>query len=99
MRELPRLLPRGRRACRGRAHRRSRAYDTCTWPGVPAYSTLGWFDDPLLSSFIRYPDIELARLIFHELAHQIVYVGNDSTFRSRSGPRSRRPGSRAGSRR
>ncbi len=48
--------------------------------GVPAYSTLGWFDDPLLSSFIRYPDVELARLIFHELAHQVVYVKDDSTF-------------------
>ncbi len=48
--------------------------------GVPAYSTLGWFDDPLLSSFIRYPDAELARLIFHELAHQLLYVPGDSTF-------------------
>jgi len=48
--------------------------------GVPAYSTLGWFDDPILSSFIRYPDIELARLVFHELAHQVVYAKDDSTF-------------------
>ena len=48
--------------------------------GVPAYSTLGRFDDPLLSSFIRYPDAELARLIFHELAHQLLYVKGDSTF-------------------
>jgi predicted aminopeptidase len=48
--------------------------------GVPAYSTLGWFDDPVLSSFIRYPEGELARLIFHELAHQVVYVKDDSTF-------------------
>ena len=48
--------------------------------GVPAYSTLGWFDDPLLSSFIRYPDLELARLIFHELAHQVAYAKDDSTF-------------------
>src|SRR3954469_661885 len=48
--------------------------------GVPAYSTLGWFDDPLLSTFIRYPDAQLARLVFHELAHQLVYAANDTTF-------------------
>jgi predicted aminopeptidase len=48
--------------------------------GVPAYSTLGWFDDPVLSTFIRYPDAEVARLIFHELAHQVAYVGDDTMF-------------------
>ena len=48
--------------------------------GVPAYSTLGWSDDPLLSTFIRYPDAQLARLVFHELAHQVVYARNDTTF-------------------
>lgn len=48
--------------------------------GVPAYSTLGKFDDPLLSSFIRFPDGDLARLMFHELAHQVAYVRDDSTF-------------------
>jgi predicted aminopeptidase len=48
--------------------------------GVPAYSTLGWFNDPLISTFIHYPDAELARLIFHELAHQVVYVAGDSQF-------------------
>ena len=48
--------------------------------GVPAYSTLGRFDDPLLSTFIRSSDTELARLIFHELAHQVLYVKDDSTF-------------------
>ena len=48
--------------------------------GVPAYSTLGRFDDPLLSTFIRNPDAELARLIFHELAHQLLYVKGSSTF-------------------
>ncbi|WP_159705148.1 aminopeptidase [Massilia sp. 9I] len=48
--------------------------------GVSAYSTLGWFSDPLISTFINYPDAELARLIFHELAHQVVYVPGDSKF-------------------
>jgi predicted aminopeptidase len=48
--------------------------------GVPAYSTLGWFNDPVLSTFIQYPEAELARLIFHELAHQMVYVPGDSRF-------------------
>jgi predicted aminopeptidase len=48
--------------------------------GVPAYSTLGWFDDPVLSSFIHYPETELARLIFHELAHQEFYLRGDSEF-------------------
>jgi len=48
--------------------------------GVPAYSTLGWFDDPLLSTFIHYPEAELARLVFHELAHQVVYLKGDTTF-------------------
>ncbi len=48
--------------------------------GVPAYSTLGWFADPVLNTFVSYPRPELARLIFHELAHQVVYVRDDSVF-------------------
>ncbi len=48
--------------------------------GVPAYSTLGWFDDPLLNTFIGYSETELAQLMFHELAHQVVFVGDDSAF-------------------
>lgn len=52
--------------------------------GVPAYSTLGWSEwlggDPLLSSFIRYPEGELARMIFHELAHQVAYASDDTMF-------------------
>src|SRR3954468_6776618 len=48
--------------------------------GVPAYSTLGWFDDPVLNTIVRYPEAELARLIFHELAHQVVYVPGDTMF-------------------
>jgi predicted aminopeptidase len=48
--------------------------------GVPAYSTLGWMDDPVLNTFIHYPETELARLIFHELAHQLAYAPGDTTF-------------------
>lgn len=48
--------------------------------GVPAYSTIGWFADPLLNTFIHYPAPELARLLFHELAHQVVYVQDDTVF-------------------
>jgi predicted aminopeptidase len=48
--------------------------------GVPAYSTLGWFDDPLLSTFIFYPESQVARLVFHELAHQVAYARDDTTF-------------------
>ncbi len=52
--------------------------------GVPAYSTLGWLNwaggDPLLNTFISYPDAELARLIFHELAHQVAYAKDDTMF-------------------
>jgi predicted aminopeptidase len=53
--------------------------------GVPAYSTLGtlpgdFFSDPLLSTFINYPEGELARLIFHELAHQVAYASGDTEF-------------------
>lgn len=48
--------------------------------GIPAYSTLGWFNDPVLNTFTHYPETELARLLFHELAHQVVYVRDDSTF-------------------
>ena len=52
--------------------------------GVPAYSTLGWLNwaggDPLLNTFVGLPDAELARLIFHELAHQVLYVPDDTRF-------------------
>ena len=53
---------------------------------VPAYSTLGklpaadWLADPLLNTFIDYPEGELARLIFHELAHQVAYAKGDTVF-------------------
>jgi len=48
--------------------------------GVPAYSTLGWFADPILSSMLRWGDDELASTIFHELAHQLIYVKSDTSF-------------------
>jgi predicted aminopeptidase len=48
--------------------------------GVTAYSTLGWFDDPVLSTFIRFSEARTAALIFHELAHQILYVKDDTAF-------------------
>jgi len=54
-------------------------FDTHVY-GVSAYSTLGWFDDPVLSSFVSYPDWALAGLLFHELAHQVVYADNDGDF-------------------
>ncbi|WP_317663919.1 aminopeptidase [Pseudomonas sp. KU43P] len=48
--------------------------------GVEAYSTLGWFDDPILSSMLGWGDERLATLIFHELAHQRFYVQDDTEF-------------------
>ena len=48
--------------------------------GVPAYSTLGWGSDPVLNTVLMWPDDQLAGLIFHELAHQVVYVKNESAF-------------------
>jgi predicted aminopeptidase len=48
--------------------------------GIPAYSTLGFTPDPVLSTFIHFPEGEVARLIFHELAHQKIYVSGDTTF-------------------
>jgi predicted aminopeptidase len=48
--------------------------------GVEAYSTLGWFDDPIISSMMTWGDERLATLIFHELAHQRFYVKDDSEF-------------------
>ena len=70
--------------------------------GVPAYSTLGrlpgdFFADPLLNTFIDYPEGELARLIFHELAHQVVYrERRHRRSTSRSRPRSSASAASAG---
>lgn len=48
--------------------------------GVTGYSTLGWFADPVLSSFVDQSDYELLGLIFHELAHSTYYLPGDTTF-------------------
>ena len=48
--------------------------------GVIAYSTLGWFDDPILNGMLERNDSDLARLIFHELAHQQLYIKDDTEF-------------------
>jgi predicted aminopeptidase len=61
----------------------AQGFESNVYP-VPAYSTLGWMNwaggDPLLNTFIYYPEGELARLIFHELAHQVVYAKDDTMF-------------------
>lgn len=62
---------------------RAQGWDVLVY-GVPAYSTLGWTEwlggDPLLNTFVHGSEAELARLVFHELAHQVVYVRGDTAF-------------------
>ena len=63
---------------------RERGWEVSVY-GVPAYSTLGklpgdWFADPLLNTFLRHGEVELARLVFHELAHQVAYAADDTPF-------------------
>lgn len=53
--------------------------DTVTY-GVTAYSTLNWFSDPILNTFNRYSETYLAGMIFHELAHQLVYIKGQAAF-------------------
>ncbi|HKY93171.1 MAG TPA: aminopeptidase [Nevskiaceae bacterium] len=48
--------------------------------GTPAYSTLGWFDDPVLNTMMHWSDTILVNTVFHELAHQQLYVKGDTTF-------------------
>jgi len=56
-----------------------KSYDVSVSPAI-AYSTLGWFDDPLLDTMLQYTDEQLAAFIFHELAHQQLYVKGDTAF-------------------
>ncbi|MCC2656605.1 MAG: aminopeptidase [Panacagrimonas sp.] len=58
---------------------RQKGYDVDVG-GVPAYSTLGWFDDPVLSTMLRWSDANLVGTVFHELGHQRVFVKGDTTF-------------------
>ena len=48
--------------------------------GIAAYSTLGWFDDPVLNTMLRWSTPELVKTLFHELAHQLIYITDDSGF-------------------
>ena len=84
---------------RAEAARLSEEGDDVHVGGVPAYSTLGYFDDPVLSTFVRWPDTEVARLIFHELAHQVVYVKDEPFNESFAVDRGGGGAARAGSRR
>lgn len=67
-------------AARASADQLARAgYDVYV-AGVSAYSTLGWFDDPVLSTMLRWDDATLLTTLFHELAHQKLYVKHDTRF-------------------
>lgn len=55
------------------------SYDI-TIGGAAAYSTLGWFDDPVFDTMLRGEDLRYVGTLFHELAHQVLYVKDDSNF-------------------
>ena len=58
---------------------RDRGFDVYV-PGIAAYSTIGWFDDPMMNTIISRDEIRLAGLIFHELSHQVVFIKGDTAF-------------------
>ena len=62
------------------AEQRRKAGDDVVVGGVPAYSTLGRIADPLLNTVTGYAELDLAALIFHELAHQVAYRADDSSW-------------------
>ncbi len=66
-------------ALKAQARFQRRGYETYV-AGVSAYSTLGWFDDPLLSTFMDWPEPRLAELLLHEIAHRRVWVRDDASF-------------------
>jgi predicted aminopeptidase len=65
---------------RNYAAKLSRHGDDVAVAGIPAYSTLGHFKDPILNTMLGWTDAQLAGTVFHELAHQTVYVAGDSEF-------------------
>jgi predicted aminopeptidase len=83
LRRLPRLLRRERRPMRWPPSCGRKAGGQRLWR-AGLFSTLGWSNwlggDPLLNTFINWPEGDLARLIFHELAHQVAYAADDTTF-------------------
>lgn len=68
-----------KRARRFAAQLHARGFDVVVG-GVAAYSTLGHFDDPILSTMTGWNDVELASIVFHELTHQLLYIANDASF-------------------
>jgi len=58
---------------------RTQGYDVYV-AGIAAYSTLGWFSDPVLNTMLAWNKSSMAGLIFHELAHQKIYIKNDTAF-------------------
>ncbi len=66
------------------ARRRAAIWDKKGWDtyigDVPAFSTLGWFHDPLLNTFIFESEADLADTIFHELTHRLLFIAGDTDF-------------------